>query len=93
MRSLKVLTQAQLIGVVPFKWSGAGAPPQEVGQIVGADLRNSRKFNPIEPSRMPQQPGTASEVIPEAWTALVLTQLLWNKYSLQQMVALLLANS
>lgn len=64
------VNSAQPIGVVPFKWAGAGAPPQEVGGIVGADLRNSGKFNPIEPSRMPQQPGTASEVTPEAWTAL-----------------------
>ncbi len=37
------VNSAQPIGVVPFKWSGAGAPPQEVGQIVGADLRNSGK--------------------------------------------------
>lgn len=64
------VNSAQPIGVVPFKWSGSGTPPQEIGQIVGADLRNSGKFNTIEPSRMPQQPATASEVVPEAWTAL-----------------------
>ncbi|TOL43201.1 hypothetical protein CGH97_25920, partial [Vibrio parahaemolyticus] len=29
------VNSAQPIGVVPFKWTGAGAPPQEVGQIVG----------------------------------------------------------
>ncbi len=64
------VNSAQPIAVVPFKWTGSGAVPQEVGQIVSADLRNSGKFNPIEPSRMPQQPGTASEVTPEVWVSL-----------------------
>nr|WP_314267311.1 Tol-Pal system beta propeller repeat protein TolB [uncultured Moellerella sp.] len=64
------VNSAQPIAVVPFKWTGSGAVPQEVGQIVSADLRNSGKFNPIEPSRMPQQPGTASEVTPDVWVSL-----------------------
>ncbi|MCL6337256.1 Tol-Pal system beta propeller repeat protein TolB [Pectobacterium versatile] len=61
---------ARPIGVVPFKWAGPGATPEDVGGIVGADLRNSGKFNPIDANRMPQQPATASEVTPAAWTAL-----------------------
>ncbi|QRN37139.1 Tol-Pal system beta propeller repeat protein TolB [Pectobacterium carotovorum] len=61
---------ARPIGVVPFKWAGPGAVPEDVGGIVGADLRNSGKFNPIDANRMPQQPATASEVTPAAWTAL-----------------------
>ncbi|OMQ25606.1 MULTISPECIES: Tol-Pal system beta propeller repeat protein TolB [Serratia] len=61
---------ARPIGVVPFKWAGPGTPPEDIGQIVGADLRNSGKFNPIDVARMPQQPATASEVTPAAWTAL-----------------------
>ncbi|MBD2813577.1 Tol-Pal system protein TolB [Xenorhabdus sp. Flor] len=61
---------ARPIGVVPFKWSGAGNPPEEIGSIVAADLRNSGKFNPITPDRMPQQPTTASEVTPAVWSAL-----------------------
>ncbi|MFJ5362626.1 Tol-Pal system beta propeller repeat protein TolB [Pectobacterium sp. CHL-2024] len=61
---------ARPIGVVPFKWVGPGAAPEDVGGIVGADLRNSGKFNPIDANRMPQQPATASEVTPAAWTAL-----------------------
>lgn len=60
---------ARPIGVVPFKSTG-GAVPEEIGSIVAADLRNSGKFNPVDPSRMPQQPGTAAEVTPSAWTAL-----------------------
>jgi len=61
---------ARPIGVVPFKWAGPGTPPEDIGKIVGADLRNSGKFNPIDVARMPQQPTTASEVTPAAWTAL-----------------------
>ncbi|MEI7076490.1 Tol-Pal system beta propeller repeat protein TolB [Pectobacterium versatile] len=61
---------ARPIGVVPFKWAGPGAAPEDVGGIVGADLRNSGKFNPIDANRMPQQPATASEVTPAAWTSL-----------------------
>ncbi len=61
---------ARPVAVIPFKWMGQDSPPEEVGNIVGADLRNSGKFNPIEVSRMPQQPGSATEVIPAAWTAL-----------------------
>ncbi|WP_213992075.1 Tol-Pal system beta propeller repeat protein TolB [Sodalis sp. dw_96] len=61
---------AKPIAVVPFKWAGPGAAPQDVGSIVGADLRNSGKFNPIDVARMPQQPTTAAEVTPAAWTAL-----------------------
>ncbi|WP_027712709.1 Tol-Pal system beta propeller repeat protein TolB [Dickeya chrysanthemi] len=60
---------ARPIAVVPFKSAG-GAVPEDIGNIVAADLRNSGKFNPIDPSRMPQQPGTAAEVTPSAWTAL-----------------------
>ncbi len=61
---------ARPIGVVPFKWAGSGAAPEDVGGIVSADLRNSGKFNPIDRSRLPQQPNSAQEVQPAAWSAL-----------------------
>ncbi|SFM87177.1 TolB protein [Izhakiella capsodis] len=61
---------ARPIGVVPFKWEGAGSPPQDVGHIIAADLRNSGKFNPLDQSHLPQQPTSAAEVQPAAWTAL-----------------------
>lgn len=61
---------ARPIGVVPFKWTGLGAAPEDVGGIVAADLRNSGKFNPLDRSRLPQQPTTAAEVQPAAWSAL-----------------------
>ena len=61
---------ARPIGVVPLKWAGAGAAPEDVGGIVAADLRNSGKFNPLDRSRLPQQPASAQEVQPAAWSAL-----------------------
>ncbi|RWR01153.1 translocation protein TolB [[Pantoea] beijingensis] len=61
---------ARPIGVVPFKWDGPGAAPEDVGGIVAADLRNSGKFNPLDRTRLPQQPTSASEVQPAAWSAL-----------------------
>ncbi|SPP30963.1 Protein TolB [Arsenophonus endosymbiont of Aleurodicus floccissimus] len=64
------INTAQPIAIVPFKWTGAGTLPDDVGQIVAADLRNSGKFNPIDPSHMPQQPTTASEITPNVWTGL-----------------------
>jgi TolB protein len=61
---------ARPIGVVPFQWAGPGAAPEDIGGIVAADLRNSGKFNPLDRSRLPQQPGSAQEVQPAAWSAL-----------------------
>lgn len=58
------------IGVVPFQWAGHGAAPEDIGGIVAADLRNSGKFNPLDRARLPQQPGSAQEVQPAAWSAL-----------------------
>ncbi|GKX62051.1 Tol-Pal system beta propeller repeat protein TolB [Pragia fontium] len=61
---------ARPIGVVPFKWTGTGAAPENISDIIAADLRNSGKFNPLAASRNPQSPTTVSEVTPAAWTAL-----------------------
>ncbi|VEH66155.1 protein TolB [Rodentibacter pneumotropicus] len=57
---------ARPIAVVPF----AGSAPEDIGKIVADDLRNSGKFNPIPVTQMPQKPTSASEVNPEAWSAL-----------------------
>ena len=53
---------------IPVGWPGAA--PEDAGGIVAADLRNSGKFNPLDRSRLPQQPGSAQEVQPAAWSAL-----------------------
>lgn len=59
---------ARPIAVVPFKANGS--VPVDIAEIISADLRNSGKFNPLPVSQMPQQPGSASEVTPDAWSAL-----------------------
>ncbi len=66
---------ARPIAVVPFKWSGEGTLPQDVTEIVTNDLRNSGKFNPLNTANMPQQPATAAEVNPSAWTGIGITSL------------------
>lgn len=55
-------------GTVPV--GRRGAAPEDVGGIVAADLRNSGKFNPLDRSRLPQQPTSAREVQPAARSAL-----------------------
>lgn len=61
---------ARPIAIVPFKWNGTGDQPIDVAKIIKDDLRNSGKFNPINPVYMPQQPTSSNEVIPESWTKL-----------------------
>ena len=58
----------QPIAVVPFKTNGA--VPSDVAQIISDDLRNSGKFIPISPAKMPAQPGSAGEVVPDQWSVL-----------------------
>lgn len=64
---------ARPIAVVPFKWTGNGTPPQNVGEIVAADLRNSGKFNPMANAKMPQTPTSPSEINPQDWTKIGIT--------------------
>lgn len=66
----EVMDSARPIAVVPFKWNGPGVAPADIAEIISADLRNSGKFNPLAVNKMPQQPTAASEVNPEAWSAL-----------------------
>lgn len=63
----KGMDSGRPIGVVPFKWTGPGAAPEDIGRIIVADLRNSGKFNPISSCILPQEPATAAAVIPAVW--------------------------
>ncbi len=49
-----------------------GAAPEDIGGIVSDDLRYSGKFNPLDRARLPQQPASAQEVQPAAWSALAI---------------------
>lgn len=42
---------ARPIAIAPFKWNGPGSAPENVADIISADLRNSGKFNPIPLSK------------------------------------------
>ncbi|WP_225639187.1 Tol-Pal system beta propeller repeat protein TolB [Candidatus Profftia sp. (ex Adelges kitamiensis)] len=64
------INTARPIVVIPFKWTGLGPAPEDIGKIIAADLRNSGKFNPINTKRIPQKPITVNEVIPADWTSL-----------------------
>ncbi len=60
---------ARPIGVVPFKWEGSGQMPENISEVVMADLMRSGKFNPIAVAKMPQQPATDKQVNYSAWAA------------------------
>ena len=62
------INSAEPIVVVPFRTSGN--VPVDVAQIISDDLRNSGKFSPISREKLPAQPGSAGEVIPEQWSVL-----------------------
>lgn len=78
------------IGVVPFQWAGPGAAPEDIGGIVAADLRNSGKFNPLDRARLPQQPGSAQEVQPTAWSALGIDAVVVGQVTPNRMVLTML---
>ena len=65
----EVMDSARPIAVVPFKWNGPGSAPADIAKSIADDLRNSGKFNPMEVSKMPQQPTSAAEVNPQLWSA------------------------
>ncbi|MCG6966712.1 MAG: Tol-Pal system beta propeller repeat protein TolB [Chromatiaceae bacterium] len=60
------------IAVVPFAWrgDGAAAPPQDVGEIVAADLRRSGRFKPLANNQMLSRPTRGEEVDFRDWRAL-----------------------
>jgi TolB protein len=58
------------IAVVPFGWSGAGAPPQDLAAIVGADLARSGRFKVLDRSDMLSHPETAADVDFRDWRVL-----------------------
>ncbi|WP_158896742.1 MULTISPECIES: Tol-Pal system beta propeller repeat protein TolB [unclassified Pseudomonas] len=58
------------IAVVPFGWQGGQPLPEDLGNVVSDDLRNSGVFSPIPRQNMLSQPSQASEVIFRDWKAL-----------------------
>lgn len=58
------------VAVVPFGWMGATVLPEDIGRIIGNDLRNSGIFEPIPRENMISLPTQASELIYRDWQAL-----------------------
>ncbi|MCS5781367.1 hypothetical protein LNP24_17185 [Klebsiella pneumoniae subsp. pneumoniae] len=65
------MDSARPIGVVPFQWAGRGAAPEDVRwyrwQLTCATAVNSIRWIAL---CLPQQPTSAQEVQPAAWSAL-----------------------
>jgi TolB protein len=55
------------IAVVPFGWSGAGAPAYDLAGVIGADLKSSGRFAPLPPANMPSRPTDPSQVNYTDW--------------------------
>lgn len=58
------------IAIVPFEWGGFGVLPENITDVVGADLRNSGEFTTIEERNMLSMPHEESEVYYRDWTFL-----------------------
>lgn len=63
------IDSARPIGVVPFRWIGQGSVPQELTEVISADLARSGKFRTIAIDNMPQYPTTDSQVDYASWAA------------------------
>ncbi len=58
------------IALVPFQWTGFGALPENITQIVTNDLRNSGIFSPLQEGNFLSQPHQQSEVFFRDWNLL-----------------------
>lgn len=61
------MDNARPIAVVPFKWSGTTVLPENISDIIAADLQRSGKFRPVKLSDMPQFPTSDDEMDYAAW--------------------------
>ena len=55
------------IAIVPFKWQGKGALPEDVSGVVNADLRRSGRFAPLTQEQMPGKPYRDKDVVFKEW--------------------------
>lgn len=58
---------AMPIAVVPFGWSGPGAPAQDLADIIRTDLARSGQFAPLDVQRLPQLPVDGRDVNFNLW--------------------------
>jgi len=71
----KGIDSGEPIAVVPFAWSGKQAVPQQMHQIIAADLQRSGYFSPLAEKDMIAKPSEASQVSFTDWRALKMDHL------------------
>lgn len=67
---------ATSIAVVPFEWQGSEIMPEDVAQIVAADLERSGQFVPLPVGDMLSRPSSKTDVFFRDWRALGVEYLL-----------------
>jgi TolB protein len=55
------------IAIVPFGWEAPGVPPEDVAEVITADLKRSGYFSPLSLDTLPQRPTQVSEVNLDLW--------------------------
>lgn len=63
------IDSARPVAVIPFQWTGGGAMPQDLSDVIANDLRNSGMFRPLDRNALPQQVARADQLTPAAWSA------------------------
>ena len=61
------LETAHPIAIVPFVWDGTHAPPQDIAQIVSADLTRSGKFAPVALAELVARPKSSADIAFSNW--------------------------
>lgn len=74
---------AMPIAIVPFGWDGAQPPPEQVSDIVTADLTRSGQFDPLPESDMLSHPTTPEKINFRDWRALGVDNLVIGRISQQ----------
>ncbi|WP_344955856.1 Tol-Pal system beta propeller repeat protein TolB [Zobellella aerophila] len=62
------IDSARPVAVIPFQWTGGGAMPQDLAEVIANDLRNSGMFRPLDRNALPQQVAKAEQLTPVAWS-------------------------
>lgn len=64
------------IAVIPFAWQGQGRAPDNIGDIVSADLHRSGQFKPLPQGDMLSMPTAAKDVFYRDWKVIGVDYLL-----------------
>lgn len=87
------LSEPTPVAVVPFKWTGQGALPEDVAQIVDQDLSRSGLFTTLPRSAMLSLPSERSQVFFRDWRMTKSDFLVVGKLSPSQRLALACATN